>query len=189
MALSDTCLFASLDEVKPYLRLTPVDIERDVVLAQIVEQVSGEIERKTGRVFRQRTVTEVRDGHGRATLVLRAWPVISLTTFTIDDAAVTADAYVLEAALGTVTLTSSVFAAGVGNVGLTYTAGYSDAARPPAVLGLALDMIKLKWDEWLAGATAATSIALGAASMVIKPGWPYQVRDALTELARERVVF
>lgn len=193
MALSPRALFSDLGVVRDYVGTpgsTPSEVQYNAKLEMLVNAISEEIESKTGRIYMQRTVQEQREGPNSHVLMLRAWPVISITTFTIDGAAVSVSDYALDNEHGIISMRTGPILwdpYGPARIALAYEGGYAEANMPGRVLSLALDMIKLRFDEWRLGATSATSVNIGANSMIIKPGWPYHMRDTLNELARERV--
>ena len=59
------------------------------------------------------------------------------------------------------------------------------ASLPAKVLEVARDMLKAKWDEARAGAVSASSVTVGATSLVLKPGWPFHVTQAIDRLRYE----
>lgn len=92
------------------------------------------IERVVGTSFVARTVTgEIHDG-GRLAIILSAPFVISVTSATEDGVSVTdvlrVQSSIVRRFSDATSFTPLVWASGVGNVGVTYQAGYS--ATPPA---------------------------------------------------------
>lgn len=185
MALSSTCLWATLTEIKPWLRLVPSDVRDDAILEQLANSVTEEIERITCRIFLTRTITERFDSKQAVRFTLAGYPVTTnpLTTFTIDGTAVTTDQYDLNAAQGIVTLRyareSSV---GAQNVVIAYTAGYARADIPADVLQVALEMLAFRYQDWGAGANGPQSVQFGAVQYVPRSAWPYHVKDALDRI-------
>ncbi len=147
MPLSSTCLWASLDELKPWLGLTASDVAHDAMLEQRANEVTEELERETGRIYVSRTITETLHGTGTALLYLRAYPVSALT-LTCDGVAVDAADYVLDAEAGILTRKAGVWTKGVGNYAAAYTAGYARAALPASVVMLGVDLLRAKYLGW-----------------------------------------
>lgn len=147
MALSATCLWASLADIRPHLRFTAMDVADDPVLEVRANEVTEELERETGRVFVSRSITETLHGTGTALLYLRAYPVSSLT-LTCDGVAVASSDYVLDAEAGLLTRKSGVWTAGVGNYAAAYTAGYARASLPASVVMLGIDVLRAKYLNW-----------------------------------------
>lgn len=172
MALSATCLWASLAELKPHLRLSAVDVADDEVLEARAEEVTEELERETGRIFVSRSVTETLDGRGTAVLYLKAYPVTApLTTFTHDGVAVDTTTYVLDATRGLVVKKSGTWVVGVGNYAVAYTAGYARASVPKSVLMLGVDLLRAKYLPWGAGADVYSQVAMGGTTLQPLTDW------------------
>lgn len=201
MALSATCLWAALADVKPWLRLTVSDVEHDVLLEMLANSVTEELERETGRVFVSRAITERFDsldwrrvdGQQARRFTLRGYPVSTnpLTTFTIDGTAVDADDYALDTEGGVVRLLRLPLtsASGISDVVVTYTAGYARASLPATVLQLGIEMLAFRYSDWSAGANAVQSMRMGGSEYIPRSSWPYHIKDAIAALRYEfRVV-
>lgn len=188
MALSATCLWASVDDLKPWLKLAVGrDIEDDVVLAQLAESVTEEFERLTGRVWVSRTFTRTFDGPGTPWLDLQAYPVTSpLTSFTQDGTAVATTVYVLDTVNGYVKRKSGVWTAGVGNFAVAYTAGYARASLPKNVVQLAAEMVRWRYTDWTANADHVSTLTAYGSQYIPRSSWPYHVKDGLQALRDER---
>jgi len=196
MALAATCLFASLSDVKPWLRLQVSDVEHDVVLEQLANSVTEEIERLSSRVWVSRSITERFDSRTNvgtpveqavSRFMLRGYPVTSpLTTFTIDGTAVDASDYVLDTEGGLVRLLTGYSSEnGIGDVVITYTAGYARASVPATVVQLAADMLAIRYQDWSAGANAAQSVQFGTQTYTPRSSKSYQIEETIDELRRE----
>lgn len=197
MALAATCLWATLDDVKPWLRLVPAQVDHDAVLEQIANSVTEELERMTDRVFVTRAISETfdstetlgaRKGAPVWRFVLRGYPVTTspLTTFTIDGVAVDADDYVLDAARGEVRLLRAYGSAtGIGDAVMGYTAGYSRSTLQDTVRQVGAEMVAHRYQDWCAGANAAQSVQFGSVQYVPRSAWPYHIKDAITALRHE----
>jgi len=99
----------------------PYDAES--ILAGLIQSSSAWVVSRLGQEVLTRTVTEVRDGNGTAAMLLRQFPVASVTSVTIDDTALLTTAYSVRD--GKVELEDSYFTAGTANVTIVYTAGVS----------------------------------------------------------------
>lgn len=141
MALSAHCLWASVGDLKPLLGLHPADVGDDVTLEQIAEAVTADLERETGRVFVARALTDRIVGDGRPALVLRGYPVDSITTITEDDVAVASTEYRLDVATGLLWRESGVWRRDAVIV-VQYVAGYARTAVPSDVLALGVDLVR-----------------------------------------------
>jgi len=172
IATKATTLF-SLDAVKTWCKVTGPDSSEDPRLVIVGDAASEEIEQETSMVFVKRSLSFVLNGTGKCAFALPVQPIVSIDSFTINGSPVAPSTYVLDTDLGIVTFTGTVsgFSAGVKNVAVTVTAGY-DAQDGPSlprdVYRAGLDLAKAIWDELSTGAIAATSVHLGASTMVIK---------------------
>lgn len=148
MALSTTCLWASLDDLKPWLGLTATDVAHDAMLEQRANAVTEELERETGRIYVSRSITERPDGLGRAVLALRGYPNVSIAAFTRDGEAVSSDDYVLDADAGLIWRKAGAWDSAVGLYSVTYTAGYARASLPALVLQVGVDLLRARYLTW-----------------------------------------
>lgn len=183
MALSSTCLWASVDEIKPWLSQVPSDVGHDAMLTVRANAVTEEIERETGRIFVSRSITETLDGSGHKLLSLRGYPNVVISSFTRDGVAVDAADYLLDAA-GLLTRKSGVWTVGVGNYAITYTAGYARANLPASVLTLGVELLRLRYLPWAINADVYQSIQMGGSSMAPSVDW-VSVRKQIDALRYE----
>lgn len=171
MALSPTCLWATVAELKPWLTFGPQDVAHDAMLETRANAVTEEIERETGRIYVSRSVVDTIDGPGHGLLYLTGYPVTALTSITVDGTAVDADDYVLDAAAGIVKKKSGVWARGVGNHVATYTAGYARASLPASVLTLGIDLLRARYLTWSSNADVYQSVQMGGTSLAPQADW------------------
>lgn len=110
------------------------------VLAAIGSAVQTAIENHTSRTLTNVTYTEAYDGHDKPVLYLRHAPIVSVSSLTIGGTAYAVGAPDYPAPVAAIVasgealrLTSGVFACGVGNVLVTYTAGLAstETGQPP----------------------------------------------------------
>jgi hypothetical protein len=139
---TDLCTLA---DVKAWLGRS--DANSDAVLASLIARTSRQIQSYLRRgLLLPRDVTELRDGTGGATLVLRNWPVVSIASLTIGRRAIPArDApgtagWTLEPWDGvppgraqTLSLEGFRFARGALVVEIVYRAGYQVTAEAQTV--------------------------------------------------------
>jgi uncharacterized phiE125 gp8 family phage protein len=174
MALSDTCLWAALTDIKPWLPIHATDAAHDTVLEALANAVTEQIERETGRIYLTRTITsETQSGDGTPLLLLRRYPVTSITTLTENGEAVASTAYWLESNAGILTkydgLTWST--EDVGNIVCTYVAGYARASIPASVLSLGIDLLRARYLTWSSNTDVYQSIQLGATNLSPLVDW------------------
>lgn len=144
----------------------------DARYSSFVDAATGELESALDVPFVSRSITETFSGDGKCAHALANNPVSAITAFTMDGSAVTG-AYVLDTDTGVVTFTDgTTFNWGVKNIVVTYTAGYDvqdGPALPSDIVRACLDLAKAMHDELVSNAIAASTVSLGASSMVIKP--------------------
>jgi hypothetical protein len=162
--------------VKAWLGVTSTD--DDALLARLIGAASRMIHSYLQRpnLFRH-TYSEVYDGSGGRQLILRNYPVLSLTSLTVGNTTVNqASAYgqagfALEPWDGyppgspqALSLSGYSFCRGFGNVAVSYTAGYAITSEPGAIPASGSYVIKAAapYGNWAAdlGVTFATGAAL-----------------------------
>ena len=137
---------AALADCKAWLGLTSTT--DDVPLARLITAISQAITADLGRAVLPATYTECFDSGGERSLPLRQWPVTSVASCTVDGIPLMASArpgrngYVLDPAdiappgsMQRLTLCGGAFARGIGNVVVSYRAGYEvfgEAATVPS---------------------------------------------------------
>lgn len=82
MNLDSGINLVSLTELKEYLKETSSDA--DQILQTLLNSASVMIQRNLGRVLRQAVHTEYYNGNGGRTLMLRNWPLSSVTSMHVD---------------------------------------------------------------------------------------------------------
>lgn len=134
----------TLAEVKTHFGITSTTT--DTVLSSLIVDVTAAIEGYTNRTLSEQAFTEVRDGRGTQRLKLANYPLVSFSSLTVDDVVVPlatdtkAPGYrtPASAAKRDVVLQGGYsFTEGLGNVVLSYTAGYGGSVPWPADMKLA----------------------------------------------------
>lgn len=124
----------SLAELKTYLQQNTTDF--DTILGLIRTAADAFVRRFCDREFTQETYTQYYDGNGKDSLLLRHYPIISITSIHLDpdrvfgaDTQISASDIILSdenKELGYVELLGGeVFSAGKKNVKIVYVAGYA----------------------------------------------------------------
>lgn len=129
--------------VKSFLGIT--DTSADTFLDFYIPYASAVIENYCNRVFGEATYAdEISDGDGSRTLLTRQWPIIAVTSLYDDTGRTWGSAsliattdYVVDKRLGLIKLDKLKFFKGVGNVKVTYSAGY----KLPGVTGGSGDLL------------------------------------------------
>lgn len=135
----------SLDDIKTYLNISSTSSDEE--LRQFIREATDIAERATGRTLFRRTITET---HTAPTpvILLRKWPIISVTTVTESGTTLTAGTdYVVNTINGTVTRGSNLaplgWRPGVDNITITYLAGEADP-NPTGQL-LVKELVRHMW--------------------------------------------
>ena len=169
----------ALADCKAWLGLTSTT--DDTLLAGMITAISQAILADLGRAVLPATYTECFDSGGERSLPLRQWPVTSVISCTIDGIPLMASArpgrsgYVLDPADGAppgsmqrLTLRGGAFVRGIGNVVVSYRAGYEIAAEaatvptsPPYSVSALAPFGAWAADTGVAGAPGAYSVSAG----------------------------
>jgi len=140
----DLCTLADL---KAWLGI--VSDTDDELLARLISGVSAFMEQRTGRRFLEDEYREVRDGHGGRRLLFAHYPVTEVSSVKVDGAAILPAAGALDAGYRfterMVTLTGYAFSRGLGNVELSYTAGYE--AVPGDLAQACIELCALRYKD------------------------------------------
>jgi uncharacterized phiE125 gp8 family phage protein len=118
MAAGDLTTVAN---VKDYLDLAVTT--KDALLGRLVSAASAWIKSWTNRDFTSGSYSQVLDGNDAAGIMLDQYPVTAVSSLTIDGVAVPSTSYTVDGALLRLT-DGTVFRKDVGNVLITYTAGF-----------------------------------------------------------------
>ena len=120
----------TLDNVKAWLPDMASVTSSDALLSRLISAASQAVCVYTGRSgFDVEDYVEVYDGAGRASLLLRQWPAVAVTSVAVS-CGPAPEAFSLEPAVAgggaqRLTLGRGVFPRGVSNVTVSYTAGYA----------------------------------------------------------------
>lgn len=163
---------------------------QDALLTLIADRVSEDLERETGKVFKKRAaLVDVLDGQGTRMVATTRVPVLSVSEVAVDDVAVATTLYTVHGATGMIRLKDGwIFPRDLGNVQVTYDAGYEDADLPADAIGTALDVARYLYDRVSAGAIVASSLSIGGSNVSIVPGLPRDLRNAIDRLKSGRMV-
>lgn len=134
----------SLD-VKPYLEIPDSDTSSDDVLGLCMEAASAYCERYTGRILEEQDLTETANGNGTHSLVIRAFPITTISRISID-----ADWQFLDALDPSEYIVNNecfvvrklVWPQGIQNIQLTLTAGYAYDDVPADLTQINLHLVE-----------------------------------------------
>lgn len=119
----------TLAAVKAHENITGT--ERDALISKLITEVSMGIDNYCNRPLMSAARTDVRNGHGGNTMLLRDFPVSSVSSVVIDGRTIPSSAWSLVDR--SVVLDGYTFTRGRLNVRIDYVAGY---ATPPADIEL-----------------------------------------------------
>jgi hypothetical protein len=144
--------------------------EDEPLLARLITAVSAYIETWCDRQFASQSYSEVRDGTGALRMAFAQSPVTAVASVAIDgnaippgDAVMTPGFYFTPTML---MLNGYEFCRGLGNVALSYTAGF--AATPPDVEQACIELAAMRYREMGRIGVASKSVAGESTSFVIK---------------------
>lgn len=136
-----------LETALDFLKLTSPNEPEETVLEAICDQVSGAVDDYCGRSFELATFTEDHDGSGTRVLMLRQYPIDSITTVkrTKVDASntivtITSAEYTINDESGMLLMhpvnhvDSSIWIKGEGNYEIVYDAGYDEDDMPQGLI-------------------------------------------------------
>ncbi len=139
----------TLDNLKGYLGITSTT--DDVLLGRMIESASDFVESVTDRTFALTSYNTVLDGIGGTRLLLPNYPIVSVSSLTIDGRSIPAAAssqgsgYLFNSFKLTLCGGQYAFCRGQSNVVVAYQAGY--ATIPADIEQATIEMISLRYKE------------------------------------------
>jgi len=133
MALDIAVALITLAEAKTYLKITTSG--DDTIIEDLIDQISGMVETYLGRRLTIGSLTEYYDGNGTSELILRRYPIVTITSLHIADnnrifddnaAIVIADDLIIYTQRGIIRLFNNggAFTTGRANIRVIYDAGW-----------------------------------------------------------------
>lgn len=144
MAVGD---FTTLDQVKKWLNIQSADT--DDLLRTLITSASKAMRRYMERDIVVNTYTDRRSGVGMSTMMMKNFPIVSVSSLTVNGQSVPAAAgwgspgFFFDDAM--VYLANYSFTRGKGNVVVTYQAGYAEV--PDDLAQACVDVIGMRWRE------------------------------------------
>jgi len=185
VAPADDLAFVSLWDAKARLGIEQTDTTHDEELRPFIATMCAVVEGIVGPVSR-RSVTETHDG--TAMILLRSWPVVSVTQVAENGTVLTSDAYAVTDT-GLLRRKRSAYKAGQwtegdDNITVTYVAGRTQV--PVEAHEAALELLRLHYRPQVAGALHpfAEAESYGQGQSVLGYLVPYKVMDQLRALGR-----
>jgi len=165
----DAAAWTSRVAVREYLQLAASETDKDDLIDNLINRSYKALEAHIGKAILSASYTEYYDGDGQDILILDNYPIISVDSLYMDsardfaaDTLIAVADYVIYAKQGTIRLLNdeTIFAHGIQNIKITYTAGY---AAIPNDLALACIM-HVSHILQKAGAEGHLSMSLGGLS-------------------------
>lgn len=191
---------ANLQDVRDWLGIQNDQTTDDAILDRMIARASEMILSGIGRpAILSQAYTEVRDGLGMTRMMLRNWPLRSVTSVTIDGVAIPAQTsvplgagYMFQAwngiapgRAGFIDLIGYAFNRGRSNIQVVYTAGYD--AVPAAIESACIELVALRYKE--RSRIGQTSISTGQQTIqFVKDAYTDSIIQALAPFRQEAPV-
>jgi len=125
--VADTTI-VTLAEMIAFLGMPTAQTGKDAVIVDVLDSYNAEMELYLGVTMMNSTYTESYDGNGTNSLFLKHYPIISITSLTLDDTALTEDTdFYNYGPEGFIKLDSDIFTKDFKNVDIVYVAGHGAA--------------------------------------------------------------
>jgi len=140
MAEVATTTIVTLSEMRSFLNIPTAQTAKDNLIIDLLDSYNTMIEDYIGVALITKSYTESYDGDGKDTLFLKHYPIVSVTTLTVDSTALTASDYYSYGTEGYIRLDSDTFSTDdPQNIAIVYTAGHgASRSAVSKVLKLAL---------------------------------------------------
>lgn len=151
----------SLNDYKEFARISQSDPNEDEKLQRIADETEAEIKEFLNRDLETATYTEKYDGNGESRLVLRQFPITSITTLEIYDGldsnnaevwdeqvqGTDYDRLVIDVDTISIYIDGTTFPSGTENIRITYVAGYASTAIPKEIERACKQLFTLNFNE------------------------------------------
>ena len=125
----------TLAEMRSFINIPTAQTGKDSLLVDLLNAYNGKIENYLGVTLINSTYTEYYDGNGTSSLFLKHYPIVSVTSLTLDSTALVlnTDYYIRDDSY--IKLDGDVFTSDLNNVLIVYVAGWGAArANVPDVI-------------------------------------------------------
>lgn len=130
-----------------------VDADLDDIITRFINVASFNIEKWTDRQLLTRAQTDYQDGRKQNRIVLKQWPVTSITSVyddpesTFTDGLIAATDYAIDEQIGVVLLNGLQFTKGTRNIQVIYVAGYLTTDEVPDLEEACLQLVTFYFDK------------------------------------------
>ncbi len=141
MAIQDATP-VTLAEMRAFLNITESgDTGQDAIIENLLDDLTVAIEDYLGVAIVNKAYTDVYDGDGSETLLVKRYPIVTVTSLTVDSTVQDATDYHLYIEQGRIVADGFCFTGDYRNVTLVYTAGFGAArTNVPRSIKLALKL-------------------------------------------------
>lgn len=182
----------SVENAKAHLNVPSANTDQTARLELMINAATARIESMTDRLLKERTLTEVRSGRRSNLILLRQWPVNSITSVKLDaksvfDAGTEITGYQIADDNTAIHLIGDVWPNGFNNIQIVYTAGYNstDHAGNLAELEIAtLWLVEWFYKHRERGDMGRTSKSKGDESVGILAQMPTMIREIIMDYKR-----
>lgn len=143
----------TLDETKTWCKVGALDTTYNDLLSMLINAVSTFLINRIGRGVKSADYTQKMVWEGGNLIVLKNYPVSTITSVKVDDETITD--YVSLTDQGLIYVNDEIEKG--STVEINYTAGYSTV--PDDLKVACLELIKTRFDRWLKGAEDYTSVS------------------------------
>lgn len=134
----------TLNDMKSFLGIPSTQTGKDTLLENLLDSYNDMIEDYLGVTCINSSYTEVYDGDGADTLFVKHYPIVSVTSLSIDGDIISSSDYKIYSKEGYIRYTEGVFTKDFKNVSIIYTAGYGASANDVS------NVLKLALKTWVA---------------------------------------
>lgn len=192
MALNANAL-TTLVFAKTYLKIPALETSQDSIVEFCINAASQEIESDTNRKLKAQAITEYQHGRNGNIIVLREWPINSITSLSIDQSAlftdpatlIDADDYRISDDLNSIVMINRTLPNGFNNIKIIYNAGYASVPSDieNACLWLTTYYYMMRQNQDI----GRTSKGKGDESVTILQQAPGVVKDAINRYKRMEI--
>ena len=132
----------TLAEMRSFLNISEsADTGQDSIIENLLDDLTVAIEDYLGVAIINKAYTEYYDGDGSSTLLVKRYPIVTVTSLTVDTTVESSDDYYLYSEAGDIIADGFGFTADHRNITLVYMAGWGAArANVPRPIKLALKL-------------------------------------------------
>lgn len=136
-------MLCTLETIKSYLNIDATDEHADALLNVMIKNASAFFENACNRIFTTANYVDVLSGNGKTALVLMNYPVQSVSKLVVSGREINSADY--RVADDLLILSKDIFAKGLKNIEVHYTAGYDEV--PFDIQQAVIETVALRFKE------------------------------------------